>query len=69
MLRLARQLEVTHVAARARRGRCHEKLNGKPLFSKIDKMKICRGGRWAKASTPTGGPEGVCELEASRQAF
>jgi hypothetical protein len=32
-------------------------------------MKICRGGRWAKASTPTGGPEGVCELEASRQAF
>ena len=32
-------------------------------------MKICRGGRWAKASTPTGDPEGVCELEASRQAF
>jgi hypothetical protein len=23
---------------------CHEKLNGKPLFSKIDKMKICWGG-------------------------
>ena len=32
-------------------------------------MKICCGGHWAKASTPTGGPEGVCELEASRQAF
>ena len=44
-------------------------LNGKPLFSTIDKMKICWCGRWAKASTPTGGPEGVCELEASRQAF
>jgi len=32
-------------------------------------MKIYCGGRWAKASTLTGGPEGVCELEASRQAF
>ena len=38
-------------------------------FLKNDKMKICWGGRWAKASTPTGGPEGVCELEASCQAF
>jgi hypothetical protein len=46
---------------------CIEKLNGKPLFSTIDKMKICWCGHWAKASTPTGGPEGVCELEASRQ--
>ena len=42
---------------------------GNPFSLKIDKMKICWGGRWAKASTPTGGPEGVCELEASRQAF
>ena len=32
-------------------------------------MKICWGGRWANESTLTGGPEGVCELEASRQAF
>ena len=48
---------------------CHEKIIGKPLFSKIDKMKICWGGRWAKASTPTEGPGGVCELEASRQVF
>jgi hypothetical protein len=42
---------------------------GNPFSLKIDKMKICQGGRWAKASTPTGDPEGVCELEASRQAF
>ena len=40
----------------------------KPLFSQIDKMIICWGGRWAKAYTPTGGPEEVCELEASNQA-
>ena len=32
-------------------------------------MKICCGSRWAKASTLTGGPEGVCELEAAHQAF
>jgi hypothetical protein len=31
-------------------------------------MIICWGGRWAKAYTPTGGPEEVCELEASNQA-
>ena len=32
-------------------------------------MKICWGGRWAKASTPTGGPEEVREVEALCQAF
>ena len=31
-------------------------------------MKICWGGRWAKAYIPTGGQEEVCELEASHQA-
>ena len=42
---------------------------GNPFSQKNDKMKICWGGHWAKAFTPTGGPEGVCEVEASRQAF